>query len=183
MSDTSNTPAKKMTKTEAKEIRTLVKSEYAFLDQELGGQTNRIKSDIRQHMEAEAEAALVGARKRTDKLRAKADKLKAEAHDLLRELQMEGFELGGYRACELFTFDVHDSNLTVKTVQSRLKAANDIVDQQVHDARRGLKVNENEAVRKLTLNMCDTDEARSFIENIPALSELVQMPNLKQLTA
>jgi len=172
-----------MTKTEAKEIRSLVKNEYAFLDQELGGQTNRIKSDIRQHMEAEAEAALTGARKRTDALRKKGEKLKAEAHELLRQLQSEGFELSGYRSSELFTFDVHDSNLEVKTVKARLKAANDIVDQQVHDARRGLKVNENEAVRKLTLNMCDTDEARAFIENIPALAELVQMPNLKQLTA
>ena len=183
MSDTSNTPAKKMTKTEAKEIRTLVKSEYSFLDQELGGQTNRIKSDIRQHMEAEAEAALTGARKRTDALRKKAKKLEDEAHELLRQLQSEGFELGGYGNSTLFTYNVADDKLEVKTVKSRLKAANDIVDQQVHDARRGLKVNENEAVRKLTLNMCDTDEARSFIENIPALSELVQMPNLKQLTA
>jgi len=181
MSDTPKTT--KMTKTEAKEIRTLVKSEYSFLDQELGGQTNRIKSDIRQHMEAEAEAALVGARKRTDALRKKANKLQADGHELLRQLQSEGFELGGYRNDELFTFEVHDSSLEVKTVKARLKSANDIVDQQVHDARRGLKLNENEAVRKLTLNMCDTDEARGFIENIPALGELVQMPNLKQLTS
>jgi len=72
----------KMTKTEAKEIRTLVKSEYAFLDTELGGQVSRIKADIRQHMDAEAEAALVNARKRTDKIRAKAEKLKAEAHEV-----------------------------------------------------------------------------------------------------
>ena len=174
---------KKMTKTEAKEIRTLVKSEYSFLDQELGGQVARIKSDIRQHMEAEAEAALVSARRRTDKLRAKGEKLKAEAHELLRELQSEGFELGGYRQDELFTFDVCDGNLKVATVEKRQKAAFDAVDTQVHDARRGLKVNENDAVRKLTLNMCDTDEARSFIENIPALAELVSMPNLKQLTS
>lgn len=182
MADTSNTP-KKMSKTEAKEIRSLVKSEYQFLDQELGGQVARIKSDIRQAFEAEAEAALVTARKRTDKLRAKAEKLKAEAHELLRELQGEGFELGGYRMTDLFTFDVHDGNLKVATVEKRMKRAFDLVDQQVHDARRGLKVNENEAVRKLTLNMCDSDEARSFIENIPALGELVQMPNLKQLSA
>lgn len=180
MSDTLNT---KITKTEAKEIRSLVKSEYSFLDQELGGQTNRIKSDIRQHMEAEAEAALVSARKRTDALRKKGQKLAEEAHELLRQLQAEGFELGGYRQDELFTFEVKDSNLEVKTVKSRLKAANDIVDQQVHDARRGLKLNENEAVRKLTLHMCSSDEARSFIENIPALAELVQMPDLKKLTA
>lgn len=178
----SDTP-KKMTKTEAKEIRSLVKSEYAFLDQELGGQVSRIKADIRQHMDAEAEAALVGARKRIDsKIRAKAEKLKAEAHELLRELQAEGFELSGYRRSELFTFDLHE-DLKVSTVEKRMRAAFDAVDQQVHDARRNLKLNENEAVRKLTLNMCDTDEARSFIENIPALSELVSMPNLKQLTA
>jgi hypothetical protein len=179
-----NTPAvKKMTKTEAKEIRTLVKSEYAFLDTELGGQTARIKSDISAAFDAEAEAALVQARKRTDALRKKGEKLKAEAHELLRQLQSEGFELGGYRQSELFTFDVHDSSLEVKTVKARKKRAFELVDQQVHDARRGLKVNENEAVRKLTLNMCDTDEARSFIENIPSLAELVQMPDLKQLTA
>jgi len=109
--------------------------------------------------------------------------LKAEAHELLRELQSEGFELGGYRSDELFTFDVCDGNLKVATVEKRQKAAFDAVDTQVHDARRGLKVNENDAVRKLTLNMCDTDEARSFIENIPALAELVSMPNLKQLTS
>jgi len=180
MTDTAKTT---MTKTEAKEIRTLVKSEYAFLDQELGGQTNRIKSDIRTAMEAEAEAALVGARKRTDALRKKGQKLATEAHELLRQLQAEGFELGGYRSDELFTFEVKDSNLEVKTVKSRLKRANDIVDQQVHDARRGLKVNENEAVRNLTLNMCSSDEARGYIENIPQLSALVSMPDLKKLTA
>jgi hypothetical protein len=78
---------------------------------------------------------------------------------------------------------VKDGNLKVATVENRMKRAFDLVDQQVHDARRGLKVNENEAVRKLTLNMCDTDEARSFIENIPSLGELVSMPDLKQLTA
>lgn len=176
-----DTPAKKMTKTEAKEIRTLVKSEYSFLDQELGGQVNRIKSDIRAAMEAEAEAALVSARKRTDALRKKAEKLKSEAHELLRTLQLEGFELEGYRANELFTFEVHDQSLAVKTVKSRLKRANDLVDQQVHDARRALKVNENEAVRELTLEMCDTETARGFIKAIPALGELVQMPNLKAL--
>ena len=173
----------KMTKTEAKEIRTLVKSEYAFLDTELGGQVSRIKADIRQHMDAEAEAALVNARKRTDKIRAKAEKLKAEAHELLRELQAEGFELGGYGNPELFTFDVKDGNLKVGTVEKRMKSAFEAVDTQVHNARRTLKVNENEAVRKLTLNMCDSEEARSFIENIPSLTELVSMPDLKQLTA
>lgn len=178
----SDTP-KKMSKSEAKEIRSLVKSEYSFLDQELGGQVARIKADIRQQMDAEAEAALVNARKRTDKIRAKAKKLADEAHELLRELQMEGFELSRYGRNDLFTFDVHDSDLKVATVEKRMKAAFDAVDTQVHDARRGLKVNENEAVRKLTLNMCDTDEARSFIEQIPSLSELVSMPNLKQLTA
>ena len=174
---------KKMSKSEAKEIRTLVKSEYAFLDAELGGQVSRIKSDIRQHMDAEAEAALVNARKRTDKIRAKAEKLKAEAHELLRELQSEGFELGGYGNPELFVFDVKDGSLKVGTVEKRMKSAFEAVDQQVHSARRSLKLNENEAVRKLTLNMCDTDEARSFIENIPSLAELVSMPDLKQLTA
>jgi len=178
-----DTPKTKMTKTESKEIRKLVKDEYAFLGQELGGQTARIKSDIRTHMEAEAEAALVTARKRTDALRKKGEKLKEEAHELLRQLQSEGFNMGGYHSAELFTFVVNDANLEVKTVKSRLKRANDIVDQQVHDARRGMKVNENEAVRKLTLQMCDSDEARSFIENIPALGELVQMPDLKQLTS
>lgn len=177
-----DTPKTKMTKTEAKEIRTLVKSEYSFLDQEIGGQVSRIKSDIRQQLEAEAEVALTSARKRTDKLRAKANKLKDEAHDLLRQLQAEGFELGGYRNDELFSFEVKDSNLKVSTVEKAMKRAFDAVDTQVHDARRGLKVNENEAVRKLTLNMCDTDEARSFIENIPSLGELVSMPDVKQLT-
>lgn len=179
MSDTKKT----MTKTEAKEIRTLVKSEYSFLDQELGGQSSRIKADIRQQLEAEADAALSKARKKTDALRKKGEKLKQEAHELLRELQAEGFELSGYGRSELFTFDVHDSNLKVSTVERAMKRAFDAVDQQVHDARRGLKVNENEAVRKLTLNMCDTDEARSFIEQIPSLGELVSMPDVKQLTS
>jgi len=64
-----------------------------------------------------------------------------------------------------------------------MKSAFEAVDTQVHNARRTLKVNENEAVRKLTLNMCDSEEARSFIENIPSLTELVSMPDLKQLTA
>lgn len=175
--------SKKMTKTEAREIRGLVKSEYAFLDQELGGQVSRIKSDIRQHMDVEAELALTEARKRTDKIRAKAEKLKAEAHDLLRQLQAEGFELGGYGNPDLFSFEVKDGNLKVATVEKRMRAAFDAVDTQVHDARRVLKVQENEAVRKLTLNMCDTDEARQFVESIPTLAELVQMPDLKQLTA
>lgn len=175
--------SKKMTKSEAREIRSLVKSEYAFLDQELGGQVSRIKSDIRQHMDSEAEIALTEARKRTDKIRAKAEKLKAEAHDLLRQLQAEGFELGGYGNPDLFSFEVKDGNLKVATVEKRMRAAFDAVDTQVHDARRVLKVQENEAVRKLTLNMCDTDEARQFVESIPTLAELVQMPDLKQLTA
>jgi hypothetical protein len=178
----SDTP-KKMTKTEAKEIRSLVKSEYSFLDQELGGQVARIKSDIRAQFDAEAEAALIEARKRTDKLRAKAKKLQDEAHELLRQLQAEGFELQGYGNQELFTFDVKDGNLKVATVEKRMKRAFDLVDQQVHDARRGLKVNENDAVRALTLEMCDTDTARGFIEKIPTLGDLVQMPDLKQLTA
>jgi hypothetical protein len=176
-----DTPKTKMTKTEAKEIRSLVKSEYSFLDQELGGQVARIKSDIRQHMEAEAEAALVGARKQIDKIRAKAKKLEEEGHELLRELQTQGFEMN-YRGQNLLSATVND-NIKVATVEKRQKAAFDAVDTQVHEARRGLKVNENDAVRKLTLNMCDTDEARSFIENIPALAELVSMPDLKQLTA
>ncbi len=177
-----DTPKKNMTKTEAKEIRTLVKSEYSFLDQELGGQSSRIKADIRKQLEAQADIALAGARKRTDALRKKAEKLKTEAHELLRSLQAEGFELGGYGSSELFSFDVKDSSLKVSTVERAMKTAFDAVDGQVHDARRGLKVNENDAVRKLTLNMCDTDEARSFIENIPSLGELVQMPDVKQLT-
>jgi len=181
MSDTPKTT--KMTKTEAKEIRTLVKSEYSFLDQEIGGQVNRIKSDIRQHLEAEAEIALTAARKRTDKLRAKAKKLEDEAHELLRTLQQEGFELGGYGNSTLFSYTVADDKLKVVNVEKAMKRAFDAVDTQVHDARRGLKVNENDAVRKLTLNMCDTDEARSFIENIPALGALVTMPDLKQLTS
>lgn len=179
----SDAPKTKMTKTEAKEIRSLVKSEYAFLDQEIGGQVNRIKSDIRQQLEAEAEIALKGARKRTDALRKKAEKLNNEAHELLRQLQDEGFDLAGYGTQTLFSFDVKDQNLKVVNVEKAMKRAFDSVDQQVHDARRGLKVNENEAVRKLTLNMCDTDEARGFIEGIPSLGTLVTMPNLKQLTS
>lgn len=178
MTDTKKT----MTKTEAKEIRTLVKSEYSFLDQELGGQSSRIKADIRKELEAQADIALAGARKRTDALRKKAEKLRLEAHELLRQLQSEGFELSGYGQPELFTYDVKDGGLKVSTVERAIQRAISEVDEQVHNARRGLKVNENEAVRKLTLNMCDTDEARSFIENIPSLGELVHMPDVKALT-
>ena len=174
---------KKMTKTEAKEIRTLVKSEYSFLDQELGGQVARIKSDIRQSFEQEAEAHLTRARSKVDKLRKKAKKLEEEGHELLRELQLDGFTLGGYGKPELLTTNINDGSLKVENVEKRMKTAFDAVDTQVHDSRRSLKLNENEAVRKLTLNMCDTSEARSFIENIPSLAELVSMPDLKQLTA
>jgi len=178
-----DTPVKKMTKTESREIRKLVKDEYSFLDSELGGETQRIKADVRQQFDAEAEAALVNARKRTDKLRAKAKKLEEEAHETLRELQSQGFELGGYRTGELLSFTIHDDSLKVATVEKRMKAAFDAVDSQVHTARRSLKLNENEAVRKLTLGMCESAEAEMFIKNIPSLAELVSMPDLKALKA
>lgn len=178
----SDTP-KKMSKSEAREIRSLVKSEYAFLDQELGGQVSRVKAEIRQQMDAEADIALSNARKRTDKIRAKANKLKEEAHELLRQLQLEGFSLSGYGKSELFNFNLNDESLKVGTIEKRMKSAFETVDLQVNDARRVLKVQENEAVRKLTLNMCDTDEARQFVESIPTLAELVQMPNLTQITS
>jgi hypothetical protein len=44
-------------------------------------------------------------------------------------------------------------------------------------------VNENEAITNLTLEMCDTDQARAFVGAIPKLSEIVSMPDLKQITA
>lgn len=181
MSDTPTT----ISKTEAREIRSLVKNEYSFLDTEIGGQATRIKSDIRQQLEAAEEAAIQGARKKIDAVRKKAKKLEEEGHELLRELQSEGFVMKGstnYRKVAIVEATVNDE-LEVSTIQKRMKAAFDAVDLQVSDARRGFKLDENEATRKLTLNMVDSDEAREFINNIPTLDALIAMPNLKELTA
>ena len=201
-----------MTKTDAKECRSLVKNEYTFLNDELSGQAGRIKSDVRDAIDKETEQLLKNARKRVETLRSKAEQVnefareqmaavrkKAEAVEaagrkLEEELREQGIEFNySYRESEPVSFSGHDSdnpinfnlvkNLTHVGQQNRLEKAMAIVNEQVNDARRGLKVQENEAVRKLTMNMMTSEEAKSFIANIPTLEALIEKPDLKQIEA
>lgn len=178
MADKTNT----MTKTEARECRSFIKERYAYINGELATEANRVKADIREQIDAESEAEIKRARAAVDKLRKKAQKLEDEARALLNDLRDEGFNLAGYRSDAILSFSIKD-DFEVVDQQKRLRAATQVVDNQVDAARRTLKEQEFGATEKLTLNMMDSDEAKEFVKSIPAPSSLVQMPDLKQITA
>jgi len=190
MADANNTGTeveapKKMTKTEARELKGVVKQEYSFLRGEIGGQVAQVKQSIREQLDDESEGMLKAARQRVEKLRKKAVKLEDEARDLLGSLRDEGIDLRapGYRNENgLFAFTVN-SDLKVTSQQKRMEKAMSIVDERQREVSRELTMQENGINRDLVTNMMSSDEGRAFIQSIPSLENLIDVPNLQQITA
>jgi len=211
MADADNTESA-MTKTDAKECRSLVKSEYKFLNDEISGQANRVKSDAREAIDLETEKMLKNARSRVETLRGhaetvsenarkamqvirkEAEAVEAKSRKLQEELRDQGIEFNlGFSKPQPVTFSGHKSDNPVTfevgtdlkhtNQQARLQKALGIVDEQVNNARRSIKIEENSAVRDLTMNMMSSQQAKNFIANIPTLENLIDAPNLKQIEA
>lgn len=174
---------KKMTKTEARELKSLVKKEYEFLRGEMGGQVAQVKQAIREQLDAESEGMLKEARKRVERLRKKAQRLEDEGRELLEELRDEGIDLRNtYRNSSLLSFSTND-DLRVTSQQKRMEKAMSLVDERQREVSRDLTMQENGINRQLVTNMMSSDEAREFVQNIPTLENLIDVPNLQQITA
>ena len=176
---------KKMTKTEARELKSVVKSEYSFLRGEIGGQVAQVKQSIREQLDAESEGMLKEARKRVEVLRKKAAKLEEEGRQLLADLRDEGIDLRspGYRNDNtILSFSVTD-DLKVTSQQKRMEKAMSIIDERQREVSRDLTMQENGINRNLVTNMMSSDEGKAFIQSIPSLENLIDVPNLQQITA
>lgn len=172
---------KTITKSDATRLERLVRGEIAFIDTAISQRVNEMKAEAREQIEAESEKLAKNARTRIERLRKKAEKLENEGRELLEELRDEGFDIQGHNA-HVVTFTVNDK-VEVKSQQRRLNAAFADIERQANEARNGIRGHERLAVRDLTLQSVDSDEARTLVESIPSADNLLSMPDLKKITA
>jgi hypothetical protein len=176
-----------ITKTDARDLKSLVRNDYKMLQSELSRRAGRLDEEInaiRQERHEEDEAA---AAKELAGLTRRVNSLNAAIVAKISELAEAGWTSrpGGYygRSDEIsphaFTVKFQFGNLTPPSRDnSDIEEASSQVREQAHDAKLGLDRAEADFIRELTLQSVTSESARVFITALPTPESLLPQPAL-----
>lgn len=167
--------ATKITKTEARALKSVVKGRFELLREQVEQARGEIGRVIRQRIEAEYAEKIEAANRQAENLQAKAKELEAEA----RKLQ------AGWREQGLMPADSwrnrEKTYLTV-TFADRIVPANidEKVDREVGKlqseaglASMNLREKELDLLEQLAIGQLQTDDAHGFLEQIPSAENML----------
>jgi F0F1-type ATP synthase membrane subunit b/b' len=177
-----------MTKTEARELKPIVRRRRDQLLRELRARRAELLRDAEKYLEDEKRVILDEFQSELDKLKAELEPLIERGYDLARRLQAEGFHInegdnvrieGGWAYVP-----VGKSVLEAKVVldtYSRRKGSKKTLRDEIEAAysRAVAEVNKNsdEFLDNLTLQLVDSEEAKAFIANLPTVDAFLPLPN------
>lgn len=173
-----------MTKTEARELKTLVRSDFDTLedrlsqrDKELHGILNRERS--RRNKEAEQEV-----NRQFSNLRRRFRRLQRDTEEFMDELEGKGWNVGTKYGGKPFSVELTLQGVRPPKYDDHpdLDEARTFLIEQYSEALETIVTKRAEMLRQLTLNMLESDEAIEFFENMPTAENLLPPPPLvKQL--
>lgn len=163
-----------MTKTDRKELTSVVRSEFKILRNELRNREMQLASKIRAELEAEAKDATQEAIAAAAALEERADQLERDATALVREMREQGLEPQGYRG-SIIRIDF-DNRWQAKDIDRRVQQQLNAIKTQRGAAELQLDRNEQDLVKELSVGALETEEAKTFLAKIPTLDQLLPAP-------
>ncbi len=163
-----------MTKTDRKELTSVVRSEFKILKEELRNREMQIASKIRDELEAESKEVVQIAIDRAAEIERKSKELEAEAAALVDEMRREGLEPQGYRG-SIIRIDF-DNRWQAKDIDRRVQRELNNIKTQRGAAELQLARNEQDLVKGLSVGALETEEAKAFLAKIPSLDQLLPSP-------
>lgn len=188
MSDKTETKPQ-LTKTDAKELKALVRSDTKATTEELRRRYHEIRNAIdreREKMEKENEQE---AMNEVADLMKGVKALNEKIVSKLNKLSEAGWtRQAGYRGPE--PINPHDFTVSLKGLNNLIPPTKENprslaieVDEQYHAAQRQLERQEADMIRELTLRSVTSDAARDFILSMPTPEQLLPVPESVQLEA
>lgn len=173
------TDTREMTPGDRRELRSLVKKQFAILRNDVKRREAELRSEIesellRRYQQQDQDIRDAGDEAR----RAMADFLLAmdKICDDLRERQPGLSVEHGKRHGQLGSIMTHD-----ETRNQQHRALLAAIPQQVASANTQLDQDELELLRDLTIGALDTDQAHAFLARIPTVGQLVPKARLAEL--
>jgi putative protein kinase ArgK-like GTPase of G3E family len=185
---TDTTPA--ITKSDAKDLKALVRSDYKFLRDELSRRRTDLEQQVQDEREQRKEEDEKAAARELAALVRRVNTLNDAIIAKLTELSSEGWKQrgGGYRYDQnggneitphSFTVNFNfDSLVPPSRDNSDLNKANETIYAQYVEAMRSIERNESDFVRELTLQSVTSEAAREFITALPTPEQLITAPQL-----
>lgn len=195
MSENTSSPEviPQMTKTDAKELKALVRNDTKVLDNELQRRRDKIDKQlakIAEERKAEDEATL---RKEINGLMRRVKNLNEAIVEKLSELADEGWTVDrrNYRYMysngtgeidpHTFTVEANFSGLLPPDRDnSDLQEAYETLNEEYYNASSSLQSREAEMLRELTLRSVTTEAAQEFIMDLPTPEKLLPAPTIVQ---
>lgn len=185
MSD--ETPVKQLTKTDARELKSLVRSDTKILLNTLTQRREQMDAAIRQEYKRREGENQKAARKELAALVRRVNSLNEAIVKKLQELSDEGWMQQEYhhRVVPIqpsqFTVSLSVKSLVPpNSVETQLSEASEALNQQYWDAQRAVEAREGEMIRELTLMSVTSDTAREFILDMPTPESLLPTPEVLQ---
>ncbi len=192
-----------LTKTDARELKTLVRRDTELLLEELKyrrgdftGKVNAEKkrrlSEVDEEREARQKADRDEADKALKRIQSRVDSLNKAIVETLAEMVAEGWSgrFGRHIDPHAFTVSLNpsvgqfqppgrdDSDLDERaiTIQRELDEVADAIHESYREAKRTLETREADMLRDLTLQSITTEAAREFILEMPTVEDLLPAP-------
>lgn len=178
-----------ITKTEARELKALVRSEFKVLGDELFRRRNQLKDQLDAETRKISDQQKVTANPFMKTVNRKADELRREAEkarDALIEAGYEGvpenlvritmptFGAGGYVLEATGSIRLPDAFKDVAKAQKQLT-------DEYYEVERQIERMEQDFIRELTLSQLESSEAKEFFNRVPTAEQLLPAPKILQL--
>ncbi len=178
-----------ITKTDARDLKALVRNDYKMLQSELGRRRQRLSDEIQAIRQERDEEDGVLVAKELAGLTRRVNSLNAAIVAKLTELGEAGWASKRYNNTRqnldpnAFTVKFNLDNLVPPSRDnSDIDAANEEVISQARDARCNLERAEADFIRDLTLQSVTSGAARDFIIALPTPESLLPQPALTAST-
>ena len=178
-----------ITKTDARTLTSLVRSDYKMLNSELGRRKVRLESEIRTQQEERQEEDEAEAKRELAGLVRRVDTLNKAIVARLTELRDAGWShVNSYRTGpQGHAFDPHNFSVTFNAAgftpperdNSDLAGLRSQLDSDFYEATSSLDRQEADIVRKLALQSVTSDGAREMILSLPTPESLLSRPALE----
>lgn len=177
-----------ITKTDARDLKSLVRGDYKMLQNELSRRANRLQNNLRDIRSERVEEDKAAAKTEVAGLIRRVNNLNDAIVAKMTELSAAGWTNNPYgngyvRDTEMsphaFTVSFNIENLIPPTRDnSDLNDAQTDINDQEHEAALGLEKAEADFIRELTLQSVTGEAARDFIIALPTPESLITAPAL-----
>lgn len=165
-----------MTKTEARELKSLVKSDFATLETRVDSRYHDMQSKLKQERLRRNQEIQKAARKELSSLRAQYTRLANKTQETLDELTAQGWAASNFRIFEC-KFNIDNIKPPNYDKHEDLDEEQDLLYDRYRSVKEGLQDEKSRLLRQLVLNTLKTDEAKAFLSEIPTAEDVLPTPD------